>query len=117
MTDEPLAVPADLAERLAERLAGRLGREQVFGPPVSQGDTTLVPVARVRAGAGRRPGKGGGVRVVARPLGAFRVSADARVTWHPAVDVNRIVAGGQLALVVIVTVSVLGARLLQRRAG
>ncbi|MGQ0574748.1 MAG: hypothetical protein ACT4RN_11175 [Pseudonocardia sp.] len=71
-----------------------------FGPPVVQGDTTLVPVTR--------PG--------GRPLGAYRVTADGRVSWHPAVDVNLIVAGGQLALVAVVAIGVLGARLLQRRA-
>jgi hypothetical protein len=110
MTEEPPAVPAVPAE-----LVEHLGRDQVFGPAVVQGDTTLVPVARVRAGAGRRPGKGGGVGVVARPLGAFRVSADGQVSWHPAVDVNRIVAGGQLALVAIVALGVLGLRRRQQR--
>lgn len=115
MTDEPSGVPAGLAERLAEHLE-HLGRDQVFGPPVVQGDTTLVPVARVRAGAGRRPGKGGGgVGVVARPVGAFSVSAEGRVSWHPVVDVNRIVAGGQLAVVALVALGVAAMR--RRRHG
>lgn len=106
-------VPPDIASSLADRL----GRDQVFGPAVVQGETTLVPVARVRsgAGAGRGSGDGGGAGISARPLGAFSLTADGRVSWHPAVDVNRIVAGGQLAVVAIVAVSVLGSRRRRRR--
>ncbi|MCW0211896.1 MAG: hypothetical protein OJJ54_00895 [Pseudonocardia sp.] len=71
-------------------LADRLGREQVFGEPVERGGATLVPVLKVRRGKG--PG---------RAAGAFAIAADGKVAWYPAVDVNRIVWGGQLALVVI----------------
>ncbi|MGP4015380.1 hypothetical protein [Saccharopolyspora sp. 5N708] len=88
---------ADILETLAERL----GKHQVFGEPVQQGDTTLVPVASIRVGGGRRgrPGDDGrGLGVVSRPVGAFSISADGEVGWHPAVNVNRIVWGGQLAL-------------------
>lgn len=83
-------------------LAERLGDHQVFGEPVRQGDTTLVPVASVRVGGGLggggAEGAGGGGGVVSRPVGAFSVKADGTVAWHPAVNVNRIVWGGQLAL-------------------
>ncbi|MER6991053.1 hypothetical protein ABT337_31455 [Saccharopolyspora hirsuta] len=74
-------------------LADRLGENQVFGEPVQQGDTTLVPVASIRIG--------GGSGVSVRPAGAFAVSADGSVAWHPAVSVNRIVWGGQLALAAV----------------
>lgn len=103
---------------IASALVDRLGRNQVFGPAVVQGDTTLVPVARVYAGGGgggAQDGDGGGAGLSARPLGAFSVGADGRVSWHPAVDVNRIVAGGQLAIVAIVAVSVWAGK--RRRAG
>ncbi|HEV7469877.1 hypothetical protein [Pseudonocardia sp.] len=75
-------------------LADRLGREQVFGEPVERESATLVPVLRIRSGRGR-----GGV--TARAAGAFAIGRDGKVAWHPAVDVNRIVWGGQLALVAI----------------
>jgi hypothetical protein len=39
--------------------------------------------------------------VTARAAGAFAIGRDGKVAWHPAVDVNRIVWGGQLALVAI----------------
>jgi hypothetical protein len=88
----------------------------VFGPPAHSGGTTLVPVARVR----------GGVGLVARPVGAFAIGPDGRVAWHPVVDVNRIVLGGQLVLGAVLLAAVLcrqvlgrqvsGRRLLSRRA-
>jgi hypothetical protein len=99
-----LATP-DLADSVAA-LATRLGRDQVFGPPARSGGTTLVPVARVR----------GGVGLVARPVGAFAIGPDGEVTWHPVVDVNRIVLGGQLVVGAVLLAAVLGRRLLTRRA-
>ncbi|GAA4844118.1 hypothetical protein [Saccharopolyspora rosea] len=89
----------DRDDALAE-LADRLGRNHVFGEPVHRGEVTLVPVAAVRAGAGgagRRAGRGAGV--VARPVGSFEISGGG-VRWHPAVNVNRIVLGGQIAFAV-----------------
>lgn len=65
--------------------------------PIVQGETTLVPVERPDG----------------RPLGAYSLTADGRVQWHPAVDVNRIVAGGQLAVVAVVAVSLLGSAVIK----
>jgi hypothetical protein len=64
----------------------------ITSEPVVQGDTTLVPIQRPDGSH----------------LGAYSITSDGRVQWHPAVDVNRIVAGGQLAVVAIVAVSLLG---------
>ncbi|GAA2330889.1 hypothetical protein GCM10009854_02220 [Saccharopolyspora halophila] len=95
---------------IATQLAGRLGEREVFGTPVQQGGTTLLPVARVRGGGGGggggkadENGAGGGFGLNAEPAGAFAISADGAVAWHPAVNVNRIVWGGQLALAVAIT--------------
>jgi hypothetical protein len=90
---------ADPAADAVADLAGQLGRDQVFGPPAQSGGTTLVPVARVRAGGGVAGGGAGtGVGLEARPVGAFAVGPDGKVAWHPVVDVNRIVLGGQLVV-------------------
>lgn len=91
-----------MQDDVLRELGERLGDHQVFGEPVRQGDTTLVPVASVRVGGGLggdgAEGAGGGGGVVSQPVGAFSVSADGSVAWHPAVNVNRIVWGGQLAI-------------------
>lgn len=101
-------------------VANQLTSNQVFGEPVRQGDTTLVPVAEARLGGGRGggdDGSGSGGGGVARPVGAFAVREDGSVVWHPAVNVNRIVLGGQIALAsVLVTVAVaVGRRRRKRR--
>jgi uncharacterized spore protein YtfJ len=51
-----------------------------------------------REGSGRQSGWGGGFGVNARPVGAFVIRGD-DVRWVPAVDVNRIVLGGQLVAI------------------
>lgn len=114
MSDNPLGTPtADVITALADRLSNH----QVFGTPVQHGTTTLVPVAYVRAGGGfggraqRRPNGGG---FVVRPAGAWAIGEDGCVSWHPAVDVNRIVLGGQLALATVLIVATAAA--LHRRS-
>ncbi|WP_433284323.1 hypothetical protein ACQPZQ_24360 [Pseudonocardia sp. CA-142604] len=118
MTDSTPARPAQnvparsVSSEVVAAVADRLGRDQVFGPAVtSASGTTLVPVARVRAGGGvgaMRPGAAStGAAAIARPMGAFSVTSDGKVSWHPAVDVNRIVLGGQITLAAVI-VLVLG---------
>jgi len=99
-----------------EALREQLGRHLVLGEPVQRAGVTLVPVARVRAGAGGGAGgepggfgSGGGGGYVARPAGAW-VITDAGATWSPAVDVNRIVTGGQLLALGLAAVLVLRPR-------
>ncbi|BBH71534.1 hypothetical protein ACTI_82190 [Actinoplanes sp. OR16] len=91
---------------------------RVFGTPIESDGVIVVPVAVVSGGggagsgsglmprkneedeAGGRPegeGSGGGFGFSARPAGVY-VIKDGCVTWRPAVNVNAIVAGGQLVL-------------------
>jgi hypothetical protein len=95
--DSPSTIIATLAEQL--------GHEHAFGPPVHNGGVTLVPVAAVRAGGGLRPRARSGAGMVTRPVGAFSIAADGTVAWHPAVDVDRIVLGGQLLVGVVLAVA------------
>jgi uncharacterized spore protein YtfJ len=98
---------------------------RVFGDAYEVDGTTLIPVAKVAGGGGggggegeaadrEGSGSGGGVGfgVTARPLGVF-VVRDGDVTWQPAVDVMRIVLGGQL--IGLTAVLVIG-RWLRRRS-
>jgi uncharacterized spore protein YtfJ len=72
---------------------------RVFGEPHEQDGVTVIPAAVVRGGGGgggdNENNGGGGFGVMARSAGAY-VIKDGEVTWKPAVDPNRIVAGWQL---------------------
>jgi len=81
-----------------------LGANHVFGEPVHQGEVVVIPVARLGGGlgggggeapTGQGSGSGIGLGLRARPAGAFVVS-QGRTRWIPAIDVNRIILGGQL---------------------
>ena len=94
--------------------AGSAGR--VFGTPITHGDVIMLPVARIKGGGGggggtapanqngRQEGSGGGFGTSARGLGVF-VLKNGEVTWRPAVDVNRIVLGGQLVAITALLVA------------
>jgi uncharacterized spore protein YtfJ len=83
--------------------------KRVFGEPYERDGVTIIPAALVLGGGGGGGGEdageeggsgsGGGFGLVARPAGAY-VIKDGRVTWTPAVDVNRIVIGCQIVALV-----------------
>ena len=84
--------------------------KRVFGDPYEKDGVTVIPVAKIGGGAGggggdsqEGSGSGGGVGLSARPAGAY-VVRDGDVTWQPAIDVNRIVMGGQIVAVVLLLV-------------
>ncbi|WP_327084917.1 spore germination protein GerW family protein [Nonomuraea sp. NBC_01738] len=84
--------------------------KRVFGEPIHHGDVTVIPVARVTQGGGGGMGKsegdqpgeggGGGFGLGATPAGVY-VIKDGDVRWQPAIDVNRIVVGGQIVAVIL----------------
>lgn len=87
--------------------------KRVFGEPYEKDGVTVIPAARVRGGAGggggegpqgEGKGSGSGFGLDARPVGAFVIHGD-QMTWRPAVDVNRIILGGQIvAIVALLTI-------------
>jgi uncharacterized spore protein YtfJ len=81
---------------------------RVFGESYQVDGVTIVPVATVRGGGGGGGGEGKasggegtgtgagfGFGVIVRPLGVYIVK-DGEVSWQPAIDVQRVVIGGQL---------------------
>jgi uncharacterized spore protein YtfJ len=83
---------------------------RVFGEPISHEGVVVLPAAKVSGGAGggtgpaeqgERPGSGtgGGFGMSAKALGVFVIREGGKVQWQPAVDVNKIVLGGQLVAV------------------
>lgn len=96
-------------------LADLLTVRRVFGEPVVRDDVTVLPVARVTGGGGggsgtapaaqhdddaaasgghEASGSGGGLGVHVTPLGVY-VIRGSDVTWQPALDLQRIITGGQ----------------------
>jgi uncharacterized spore protein YtfJ len=85
--------------------------KRVFGEPYERNGVTLIPAASLRGGAGGGKGEGGagdsatgsgsggGFGLTAKPAGVYIIEAG-KVRWQPAVDVNRIVLGGQIVAIV-----------------
>lgn len=76
----------------------------VFSEPIEKNGTTVLPAAKIRGGGGggsdAEHSGGGGFGLSAKPAGAWVIRAD-DVRWQPAIDVNRIVLGAQLTLIVL----------------
>jgi uncharacterized spore protein YtfJ len=115
----------DIRELLS-RVSDDLAVKKVFGEPIVSDGVTVIPVARVNGGGGGGgegdgPGEdgpggagegdgptgarasggwGGGFGLRASPVGVY-VIAGQEVTWRPAVDVTKIVLGGQAVGVVL----------------
>lgn len=99
-------------QQLLSKITDNLTVGRVFGEPIRHGDILLVPVARIRGGAGGGSGtgatndesnSGGAGGFDAKPAGVFVVKGGS-VSWQPALDVTRIVIGGQFDAVVVALV-------------
>jgi hypothetical protein len=88
----------DVHETLDE-VREAMAAKGVYGEPYDHDGVTIIPAAAVRGGGGGgadESGHGGaGFGVNAIPKGAWVIRGD-RVTWRAAVDVNRVILGGQL---------------------
>jgi uncharacterized spore protein YtfJ len=77
----------------------------VFGEPIEQNGTISLPAAKVRGGGGGgsdTDGNGGaGFGITAKPAGVF-VIREGGAEWKPALDLNRVILGGQLVAIVAV---------------
>ncbi len=106
---------------------------RVFGEPYEHDGRTVIPVAKVLGGTGGgsggataddpAPGQesgghgaGGGFGIQVRPIGVYVIDSTG-VHWKPAVDVNRVVLGGQITggLLGMSLVMLLTVRSLRRR--
>lgn len=85
--------------------------KRVFGEPFERNGMTIIPVAKVSGGGGGgggeevdgSTGKGVGFGVHATPAGVYVISQD-KVSWEPALNVNRIILGGQVIAIVLLLV-------------
>jgi uncharacterized spore protein YtfJ len=94
-----------------------IGSKGVFGTPYEKNGVTVIPAAKIMGGVGggegqvpvkanegsetttQPTGMGAGYGVTGQPTGAFVIKGD-EVKWVPAVDVNRLMVGFQIVMVV-----------------
>jgi uncharacterized spore protein YtfJ len=106
-----------------------LTTQRVFGDPITQNGVTVIPVTRISGGGGAGSGEagpaedgsepsgsGGGFGLGVVPAGVFAIR-DGAVTWRPAVDVNRVILGGQLVAIVALLVARSYLKIVARRTG
>jgi uncharacterized spore protein YtfJ len=105
-------------QELMEKAKDSLGARAVFGDPYEKNGVTVIAAAQfmggLGGGEGQAPndgdratgeasttgtGSGAGFGATGKPSGAFVIKGD-DVKWVPAVDVNRMLLGFQVALVV-----------------
>jgi uncharacterized spore protein YtfJ len=75
-----------------------LTARRVFGDPIERDGSIILPVALVGGGGGgggRANQEGAGFGLMARPAGVF-VIRDGDAKWRPALDLNRVIIGGQI---------------------
>jgi uncharacterized spore protein YtfJ len=94
-------------EELASGLRDGMTVKRVFGDPYEKDGVTVIPVASVGGGGGAggggteaEGGGGGAFGLGAKPVGVY-VIRNGDVSWRPAVDVNKIIGGAQLALILV----------------
>jgi uncharacterized spore protein YtfJ len=98
----------EVVEQAREVMTGR----RVFSEPYERNGVTVILASRVQGGGGGGAGQegpaserqgqtgwGGGFGLSATPVGAFVLRGE-EVRWVPAIDVNKVVMGGQLVAVV-----------------
>jgi hypothetical protein len=93
-----------------------IAAERVYAEPVERDGATVIPAAAVRGGGGgggdNEQNGGGGFGLMARPVGAYVIGPDGKVSWKPAIDVQRIIIGWQVvsALGILAAWSLIRAR-------
>jgi uncharacterized spore protein YtfJ len=102
--------------QLMQQTRDTLNVSRLFGEPHERNGVTVIPVAVVRGGGGGGQGEGsgpegvgsgsgsgGGFGLAGKPAGVYVVK-DNDVRWRPAVDVNRVILGGQVVMIVALLV-------------
>ena len=93
--------------------------KRVYGEPYERNGVVVIPAAAVQGGGGGgggegdgQSGSGGGFGLRARPVGAYVIRGE-QVSWEPAMDLNRVILGGQL----LALATLLVVRSIARRRG
>ena len=94
-------------DEMLREARGTMTAKTVFAEPIEREGTLIIPAAKVRGGGGggsdNEANGGGGFGLSAKPAGAY-VVREGKVSWEPAIDVNRMVLGGQIVAIVLLLV-------------
>lgn len=96
--------PAHLVTGPIESMIRQIGIDKVYGTPITEGETTVVPVAELRTGFGfgsgtgdetehEGGGGGGGAGLRITPRGYLQITSDG-VRYRPIYDPKLFVVGG-----------------------
>ena len=107
MTELAQASTNKVAQTALNQTLDAMAIRHVFGEPIERDGVTYLPAAKVRGGGGGggdTEGNGGaGFGVASKPAGMF-VIRNGDAEWRPAIDINRIVIGGQVVAIVALLV-------------
>ena len=94
---------SETLDEVIRRTIGGMEAKQVFGAPIERDGVLFVPAAKVRGGGGAggdtEGNGGGGFGLTAKPAGMY-VIKDGDAEWRPALDLNRVILGGQIVAIV-----------------
>jgi uncharacterized spore protein YtfJ len=106
-TDTKGRTGSETLDEVIRRTIGGMDAKQVFGAPIERDGALFVPTAKVRGGGGAggdtEGNGGGGFGLTAKPAGMY-VIRDGDAEWRPAMDLNRVIIGGQIVAIVALLV-------------
>ena len=90
---------SNVVESAVRDLREGLRPDLVYAAPIERDGALFIPAAKVRGGGGGggdTQGNGGvGFAITAKPAGMY-VIRNGEATWQPALDLNRVILGGQI---------------------
>jgi uncharacterized spore protein YtfJ len=98
---------SNVVESAVRDLREGLRPDLVYAAPIERDGALFIPAAKVRGGGGGggdTQGNGGvGFAITAKPAGMY-VIRNGEATWQPALDLNRVILGGQIVGIVALLV-------------
>ena len=94
-------------QQTMQRTIDGMQPKQVYAEPIERDGVIFLPAAKVRGGGGAggdtEGNGGGGFGLTAKPAGMF-VIRNGDAEWRPALDLNRVILGGQLVAIIALLV-------------
>jgi uncharacterized spore protein YtfJ len=96
-----------VVETAMDKMRENLKPDLVYGEAIERDGALFLPAAKVRGGGGGggdpEGNNGGGFGLTAKPAGMY-VIRDGTASWQPAIDLNRVILGGQIVGIVALLV-------------